>query len=114
MVEIDGEVFAVSSVEEAEAILDQAKEQAHEIAQTAVQRAVAAKTKPIGKLLQDAKRALLVPSIEAPEIQAYASKVTADIRELYESTFRTIEIAAQMARRQREEEDDEDILLLIA
>jgi hypothetical protein len=114
VVEIDGEVFSVSSAEEAQTILDRAKEQAQEIASQAVQRAVAATKRPVGKVLSDAKHTLLVPSIEVGEdLQPYALQIRNDIRELYESTLRTIEVAALLAKRQREEEDDEDVLLLL-
>lgn len=113
-VEIDGEVFDVSSPEQARAVIDQAQAQAEELAAIAVRRAVAAKTRPQRKVMADARRALLVPRIDVPEeFEPYALKVRSDIEALYQSTMRTIEIATLMDKRQRQEEDDEDVLLLL-
>ena len=119
-VEIDGEVFDVSSPEQARAVIDQAKAKAEEIAATAVRHAVAAtagrtaKARPQRKVLADARRFLLVPSFDvSEEIEPYALKVRTDIEAMYQSTLRTIEIATLLAKHQRQEEDDEDVLLLL-
>ena len=66
-------------------------------------------------MLRDARKALELPTIEAPpEVADYAAKVMREIRERYESQLRDIEITALLHKQQQQEEDDEDILLLIA
>lgn len=114
VVEIDGEDFVVSSAEEAQALLDQAKEQAKELAALAIKRAAEAEKKPAYKVIKDAKRLLEVPQIEAPdEFAPLVAETQAEIRSIYESALASVEIAALLAKRQREEEDDEDVLLLL-
>jgi hypothetical protein len=114
VVEIDGEDFFVSSAEEAQALLDQAKEQAKELAALAVKRAAEAKKRPAHKVIKDARRLLEVPEIEAPEEFApLVSQAQDEIRAIYQSALASVEIAALLAKRQREEEDDEDVLLLL-
>jgi hypothetical protein len=114
VVEIDGEDFVVSSAEEAQALLDQAKEQAKELAAVAVKRAAEAKKRPVNKVVKDARRLLEVPEIQAPEEFApLVSQTQDEIRSIYQSALASVEIAALLAKRQREEEDDEDVLLLL-
>lgn len=113
VVEIDGEDFVVSSAEEAQALLDQAKEQAKELAATAIKRAGEAKKRPAHKVIRDARRLLEVPEIRSEEYQPLVDQAQAEIRSIYESALASVEIAALLAKRQREEEDDEDVLLLL-
>lgn len=114
-VEIDGEVFPAASVEEAHAILEQAKEQAKAVADLAVTRAAKAKKRRPQNILRDAEKALQLPEIKAPpELQSAADAAMADIQALYEQAAQAIEIEAAMRRREAEiEADDEDILLLL-
>lgn len=115
VVEIDGEDFIVNSAEEAEALLENAREQAKQLAATAVKRAAAAERRPARKVIADARRLLETPEIKAPEdLQPLAEQARADIEAIYQSALASVEIAALLARRQREEEDDEDVLMLIA
>ena len=115
VVEIDGEDFVVNSEEEAIALLDQARDQAKQLAETAIKRAAAAERRPARKVIQDARRLLAAPEITAPDdLQPLVQQAQADIAATYASALASVEIAALLARRQREEEDDEDVLLLIA
>lgn len=115
VVEIDGEDFVVNSEEEAIALLDQARDQAKQLAATAVKRAAAAERRPTRKVIQDARRLLVAPEITASDdLQPLVQQAQDDIAATYASALASVEIAALLARRQREEEDDEDVLLLIA
>ena len=114
VVEIDGEDFIAESPEEAQAILDQAKEAAEEKAKLAVERATKARTKPTRKVLADARKSLELPEISAPGLDGYADEISRQIEGIYQSAIQTIEVAALLRKRELAEEDDEDILLLIA
>jgi hypothetical protein len=113
-VEIDEQVFDVSSPEEAQALLDQAKEQAEEVAKAAIERAAKTRKTSPRKVLSEARKALQVPEIEAEdaEVRDAAQEVMRQIEDLYASAMRDIEIAA-LLRRKELEEDDEDVLLLL-
>jgi hypothetical protein len=116
LVEVDGQDRAVDSPEQARAVLAEIREQAEEAAETALQRAAKAERRKPRKILQDARRLLVVPQITVegdPALQSIAANVEQDIRALYESTLKAIEIGALMRRRQQQEdEDDEDVILL--
>ena len=114
VVEIDGEDFIAESSEEAQAILDQAKEAAEEKAKVAIERATKARNRPTRKVMADARKALELPAISAPDLGGYAEEISRQIEDIYQSAIQTIEVAALLRKRELEEEDDEDILLLIA
>jgi len=114
VVEIDGDDFIAESPEEAQAILDQAKEAAEEKAKVAVERATKARNRPTRKVMADARKALELPAISAPDLGGYAEEISRQIEDIYQSAIQTIEVAALLRKRELEEEDDEDILLLIA
>lgn len=114
-VEIDGQEYDVASPAEAEAIL---KAKAEKAAQEAVERAQKAERRPGRKVLADARKSLTLPTVSLPA--AAPSDLTAGInasleavRELYESTLRTIEIAALLRKQRQDEEDDEEVLMLL-
>jgi hypothetical protein len=110
-VEIDGEVFAVGSREEAAALLAQAKEAAEEQARLAVERAVKAERRPTRRVLADARKSLKPPEIVASEeFVAEAEALTKEIEAIYQDAMVKVEIAALM---RREEEDEEEALLLL-
>jgi hypothetical protein len=109
--EIDGEVFAVNSREEALALLEQAKKAAEENAAQAVERAAKAEKRPTRKVLKDAREALQEPEILASEdLAAEAEAVKAEIDAMYKDAMVKVEIAARL---RREEDDDEAALLLL-
>jgi len=115
VVEIDGEDFVVSSEEEAEALVANVKAEAEEVAQLAMTRAATVQKRPPRKVLQDARRALVVPSIQVSGDDAVADIMRAavsDVQELYQSAMRSIEIGALM-RKQAQEQDEEDVLMLL-
>ncbi len=114
VVEIDGKDFIVNSEEEAIALLDKAKEEAEALAKVQVQRAAKATVRKPRKVIADARKTLAVPTIKAPGLEEYVSKIMDDIRDTYASSMRTIEVAALLRKRDRDEEDDEEILMLIA
>lgn len=115
VVEIDGEDFIVGSAEEAQELLERAKEEAAQVAKVAIERASKVRNRPVRKVLADARKAMQVPAIDAPpDLEAYADQITRQIESLYADALRTIEIAALIAKREREDEDDEDVLLLMA
>jgi hypothetical protein len=111
-IEVDGQVYEVSSKAEAEHILAQLREEAENLARLALERANKAQKRPIRKILKDAEKTLQIPVIEAEEsISAETDKVLKDIEDLFNSTLQTIEIAARM--RKLEEEEEEAILLML-
>jgi len=114
-VEIDGEVIEVSSVDEAQAILDEVRAKAEETAKLAISRAVKAKRKPAREVIKDARKALQVPEISVPDsLQDYATRMVDQIKAQYESALRSIEIGALLARQDYIlEQDDEEILMLL-
>jgi hypothetical protein len=114
-VEIDGEVFDASSVDQALEILQKAKEQAKAVADKAVERAVKARKREPRKVIADAQKALQLPDIQAPaELQDAADAVMQQIRALYEQAAQAIEIETAMRRREAEiDEDDEEVMLLL-
>lgn len=112
VVEIDGEEFIVSSPEEAEAILREAKELAHQRAQQAIERAQKATKRPKPKVLADAKKAMPAPKITASaEIQPVAVAMADEIRDIYRDAMRAVEMIALMRR--ADEEEEESLLLLL-
>ena len=113
VVEIDGEDFIAESSEEAQAILDQAKEAAEEKAKVAIERATKARNRPTRKVMADARKALELPAISAPDLGGYAEEISRQIEDIYQSAIQTIEVAALLRKRELEEEDDEDILMLL-
>ncbi len=114
VVEIDGKDFIVNNEEEAIALLDKAKEEAEALAKVQVQRAAKATVRKPRKVIADARKTLAVPTIKAPGLEEYVSKIMDDIRDTYASSMRTIEVAALLRKRDRDEEDDEEVLMLIA
>lgn len=113
VVEIDGQDVVVESEAQAQALLDEQLEQAKQAADLAMQRAAKAQRRPARKVLQDARRALVAPTIVAPEfLSAEAQKVSEQIRALYASAIQTIEIGV-LLRRQAEEDDEEALVMLL-
>jgi hypothetical protein len=114
VVEIDGEEFVVESVADAKTLLDLARKEAQDKAKIAQDRANAALSRPVRKVLQDARKALAEPSVVVPkELQSAADTMLDDIRALYASTLQSIELSILMRQAEREQEDDELILLLL-
>ncbi len=112
IVEIDDEEFEVSSPEEAEALLTEAKELAHQRAAQAIERAQKATKRPKPKVLADAKKAMPVPVISAsPEIEPVALAVVEEIRSIYRDAMRVVEMMALLRR--ADEEEEESLLLLL-
>jgi hypothetical protein len=111
-VEVDGEVFHVTSKAEAEYVLEQLRNQAEETAKLALDRANKAQKRPIRKILKDAEKTLQLPNIESEEsISTEADKVLQEIEDLYKSTLQAIEISALL--RKQEDEEEEAILLML-
>ena len=116
VVEVDGQEIVVETVEEAEALAEKVRADAQQLAEQALQRAAAVQRRPRRKVLQDARKALALPSIEVDGKSLIANllrSVISDVRSLFESTIRDIEIGALMRQRQQLEEDDEDVLMLL-
>lgn len=114
-VEIDGEEYDVASPAEAEAIL---KAKAEKAAQEAIERAQKAERRPGRKVLADARKSLALPTVTLPaaapaDLTAGINASLEGIRELYESTLRTIEIAALLRKQRQDEEDEEEVLLML-
>ena len=114
-VEVDGEIFDVSSIEEAEEVLEKVKESADATAKLAVERANKAKRKPLRQVIKDAKRTLQVPEVVVPpDLRDFANQLIGQIKANYESAISAIEIGARMARIEREiDEDDEELMMLL-
>jgi hypothetical protein len=111
--EIDGEIFAVESVAEAENILAQVRVQAEEQAELVTERASASVTKPTRKILADARKALSVPDIQVPvDLQPQADALRAEIESIYNAAIQAVEIGALM-RKQAERDEEDDLLLLM-
>jgi hypothetical protein len=69
-------------------------------------------------VLQDARKTLVLPSIEVngDALMADLMRVAvSDVKSLFESTMRAIEIGALMRQREQQQldEDDEDVLMLL-
>lgn len=113
-VEIDGEVFDASSVEDALEIIQKAKELAEERAKTAISRANKVQVRPVRRVLADARKTLPMPKIttDAP-VDEVLQRVMAEIEQLYKDALTTIEIGV-LLRRREEEDDEEAILALMA
>jgi hypothetical protein len=109
---IDGEEFDVRSPEEAQALLEQARQLAQERAETALQRANKAKGRRKTEILKDARKALPEPRIEVDDqaLQAMVQTMVGEISALYRSTLQAIEISALL---RRVEQDEEDALLAL-
>ena len=107
---IDGEEFDVRSPEEAQALLEQARQLAQERAETALQRANKAKGRRKTEILKDARKALPEPRIEVDDqaLQAMVQAMVGEISALYRSALQAIEISALL---RRVEQDEEDALL---
>jgi len=108
LIEIDKELFEVRSEEEAYQILGQLKAEAENQAKLVLERSKRAIHRPTRKILQDTRKALKPPEINAPDFSQYAQAILDQIQDLYKSTFLTIEIWARLR-----EDDDDDILLLL-
>jgi flagellar basal body rod protein FlgF len=113
VVEVDGQEFFVSSVEEAKELLQKAEEVAVEKAEQQIERS--AKTvKSKRKAVQDARKALKLPDIRvvdaetdetAAAIEAQLRQTMDRIRQQYEQAIQAVEIGAYLRRKQEEEED---------
>ena len=114
-VEVDGEVFDVASIEEAEEVLEKVKEKADATAKLAVERANKAKRRPLRQVIKDAKRTLQVPEVVVPpDLRDMANQLIGQIKSNYESAISAIEIGARMARIERDiDEDDEELMMLL-
>ena len=113
LVSVDGEEFSVSSVAEAEEILAQVRQQAEEQAELVTERAIAATNRPQRKILADARKALVVPSINVPvDLQPQADALRAEIESIYNAAIQAVEIGALM-RKQAERDEEDDLLLLM-
>ena len=112
-VEIDGESFDVESPEEAKQVLETLRQAAEDKAAEAIQAAATTKRLNPRKVIRDARKALALPDIAAPQqFAGLADSVLEQVRSTYEDALRTIEIAALL--RQREiEDDDEEVMLLL-
>ena len=112
-VEIDGEVFDVGSPEEAQAVLEQARDAAQEQARKTVDRAVKAVRREPRKVVADAKRALKSPEI-VTDAPVPVQPVLDQIRQIYAAAMRDVEIAMLMRKLDLMfEQDDEDVLMLL-
>jgi hypothetical protein len=109
-IEIDGEVFTVRSPEEAVALLQQAKEAAQEQAALALERANKAEKRPARKVLADAREALTVPEIVAPDD---VSELVQEIETIYKDALQAVEISVLMRKAEEAEEEDEEAALLM-
>jgi len=113
LVSVDGEEFSVSSVAEAEEILAQVRQQAEEQAELVTERAIAATNRPQRKILADARKSLVVPSIKVPvDLQPQVDALRAEIESIYNAAIQAVEIGALM-RKQAEQEDEDDLLMLL-
>lgn len=117
VIEIDGKDIVVETLEEAEELVEKIKASAQELADQALQRAAAVQRRPRRKVLQDARKTLVLPSIEVDgdALMADLMRVAvSDVKSLFESTMRAIEIGALMRQQEQQlEEDDEDVLMLL-
>ncbi len=117
LVEIDGETFTVRSVEEAEALLANAREQAEavapRIAKTALNKARDVERKT-GKLptLEVAVPALSVMAGADPDIAALVAAAQRGVDEIYLRAAQAVELA-WLARRAYFEQDEEDVATLL-
>lgn len=106
LVEIDGQDFEVSSLGEAEALLDRAKE----VAAKAIEKASQAPTR-----IAPGRPGISRPVIRtaAPELRAAIQRASQEIGALYDSARRDLEIAALMAKQIEDEEEEALIRLLM-
>lgn len=118
-VEIDDQSFEVSSADEAQALLAQARQLAEQRAEQALQRSLKAQKRPKRQVLKDARKALPEPRVTVSGDDAVAQQIlllvqgfSQEIALLYRSTLQTIEIGALM-RRVHDEQDEEDALLAL-
>lgn len=118
-VEIDDQSFEVSSPDEAQALLAQARQLAEQRADEALQRSLKAQKRPKRQVLRDARKALPEPTVRVEGDDAVAQQIlqlvqgfSQEIALLYRSTLQTIEIGALM-RRVHDEQDEEDALLAL-
>lgn len=121
-VEIDGQTFRVSSVQEAEELLAQAEQVAQEQAQKAVEKSANAPKRQRRKIVADARKALSMPQVRvvgsdvdpvAAAIEQQARAFAERIQALYREALQAVEIGALLRRRQIEEEDEEIAMLLV-
>ena len=112
-VEIDGEVLEVSSLQEAQEVLDQAKVKAEATAKLAVERAAKAKRRDDHSVRKDARKSLVLPEIESRSFPNLAKEINAEIERTYQSAINSIEIALLLRKAEQDEEDDEELLLLL-
>jgi len=111
VVEIDGQIFEVQSVEHAQAILERARELATRTAQE-----IAAEVVPAKVVRKVGKRPVSLPtpkiSSPDPELAAAISDTRRAINEIYKQAALQAELAYWLAR-QRDEDEEEALLLLM-
>jgi hypothetical protein len=113
LVEIDEEVFEVASMEEAVALLEQAREEARKQADLVIERARKATKRPPRKVIADARKSLVLPEIKADTtISDMVQRITKEIEDLYRNALVTVEIGT-LLKKQEEIEDDEETALLM-
>lgn len=115
VVTIDGEDFPVASEAEAVALLEEVRKTAEQQAKTVLERAASTQNRPKRKVLADARKSLVAPSISVPEIlQESAANTIAQIESLYNSAIQTVEIGAYLRKQAEMDEEDAILLLMLA
>lgn len=101
-----------TSEDEAVQLLDQLKEEAQKQANLVIERAQKAIKRPQRKVIADARKSLVVPTIQADPISDVANEISAQIAQIYKDALRTVEIGT-LLRKVDEESDDEEALLML-
>lgn len=103
LVEIDGQDFEVSGIDEAQALLERAKA----VATKAIEKASSAPSTRVARGRPGIPRPVIRTA--DPELKAVVRQAQFEIAEIYDSAVRDMEIRALLAK--REEEDEEEALI---
>jgi len=111
-VEIDGKNFEVESAEHAQALLDQAKALARQVAPQKAEERLVVHLELSPKLRPKIDRPHIVT--RDPELHAIVRQAREIISETYKAAYRDAEIALRLKQHLREfDDDDEDLLMLL-
>jgi hypothetical protein len=108
-VEIDGREFAVDSAEQAQALLDRAKELARRVAPQKAEERLTVHLEKSPRLRPKIDRPHIVT--HSPELHAVVRNARQVVTDIYKAAYLEAEIRLRMAR--QDDEDDDDLMMLL-
>lgn len=111
-VEIDGQEFDVESIQHAQALLDQAKAIARQVAPQKAEERLTVHLATNSRIRPKIERPQIVT--HNPELHVIVAQTREVISNVYKAAYRDAEIRLRMALKQADDDsDDEDLMMLL-